>query len=189
MRLLGCDLEHGADELFQTHGLLLEMIDHIVAGTNLRGSSLATGAAGTPDTTEKGSTSRVTRACATTTAPRPMRTPGRIVDRVPSQTSSSIKTSAGSSNETLYVADTDESGTSGRGLGKIDLTTLTLTRVGDYSGALRGLGAELTGTGDGRLFGFFLLLANGLVLDDVHPELHELLIHGVGFVRCEIQNG
>jgi hypothetical protein len=62
---------------------------------------------------------------------------------------------AGSTNETLYVADTDDSGTSGHGLGKIDLTTLTLTRVGDYSGVLKGLGAELTGTGDGRLFGFF----------------------------------
>ena len=32
---------------------------------------------------------------------------------------------------------------------------MTLTKLGDFSGDLQGQGAELTGTGDGRLYGFF----------------------------------
>ena len=32
---------------------------------------------------------------------------------------------------------------------------MALTRIGDFSGTLAGKGAELTGTGDGRLYGFF----------------------------------
>ena len=62
--------------------------------------------------------------------------------------------SAGSTNETLYVAGIDDL-TGGKGLAKIDLTTMKLKYIGDYSGSLGGTGAELTGTGDGRLFGFF----------------------------------
>jgi hypothetical protein len=61
---------------------------------------------------------------------------------------------AGSENETLYVCGIvgqDQ----GLGLAKIDLKTMTLSKIGDFSGSLHGLGAELTGTGDGRLFGFF----------------------------------
>ncbi len=62
--------------------------------------------------------------------------------------------SATSQEETLYVVGID--GVSqGKGLAKIDLTTMKLTRLGDFSGRLQGQGAELTGTGDGRLFGFF----------------------------------
>ncbi len=62
--------------------------------------------------------------------------------------------SATSQEETLYVVGIE--GTSaGKGLAKIDLTSMKLTTLGDFSGALRGQGAELTGTGDGRLFGFF----------------------------------
>ncbi len=61
----------------------------------------------------------------------------------------------GSTEETLYVASVDEVGDGGRGLGKIDLTTMKLTPLGDYSGNLQGEAAELTGTGDGKLFGFF----------------------------------
>jgi hypothetical protein len=60
--------------------------------------------------------------------------------------------------ETLYIAG--DTGTScgaagGRGLGTLDLVSGTLTPVGPFSGALVGQNAELTGTGDGRLFGFF----------------------------------
>jgi hypothetical protein len=61
---------------------------------------------------------------------------------------------AGGTSETLYVVginDTD----SGKGLAKIDLTTFVLTTIGDFSGALKGKGAELTGTGNGKLYGFF----------------------------------
>jgi hypothetical protein len=62
--------------------------------------------------------------------------------------------SATSQEETLYVVGI-EGINGGRGLAKIDLTTMILTTLGDFSGDLRGQGAELTGTGDGRLFGFF----------------------------------
>jgi hypothetical protein len=62
--------------------------------------------------------------------------------------------SATSEEETLYVVGIVGT-TQGKGLGKIDLSTMTLTPIGDFSGDLAGQGAELTGTGDGRLFGFF----------------------------------
>ncbi len=62
--------------------------------------------------------------------------------------------SAGSTSETLYVvgiAGLDQ----GLGLAKIDLTTFKLSKIGDFSGALKGKAAELTGTGNGKLYGFF----------------------------------
>lgn len=63
---------------------------------------------------------------------------------------------AGSTEETLYVAGLEDILAGGRaGLGKIDLATMKLTFVGDYSGTLRGQGAELTGTGDAKLYGFY----------------------------------
>ena len=62
--------------------------------------------------------------------------------------------SATSEKETLYVVGI-EGINGGKGLGKIDLTSMTLTKLGDFSGDLQGQGAELTGTGDGRLYGFF----------------------------------
>ena len=55
----------------------------------------------------------------------------------------------GSDAETLYVADYN-----GTGIARIDTTTLDLSFVGPYD-TLTG-SAELTGTGDARLFGFFL---------------------------------
>jgi hypothetical protein len=57
---------------------------------------------------------------------------------------------AGSSNETLFVSDNK-----GKGLATINLSTLQLTPLGAYTGTLAGSDAELTGTGDARLFGFF----------------------------------
>jgi hypothetical protein len=62
--------------------------------------------------------------------------------------------SATSQDETLYVVGI-EGLAGGKGLAKIDLLTMALTTIGDFSGNLQGQGAELTGTGDGRLFGFF----------------------------------
>ena len=56
----------------------------------------------------------------------------------------------GSTDETLFVADNK-----GKGVAKLDLTSLTLTPLGRYTGDLAGSDAELTGTGDARLFGFF----------------------------------
>ncbi len=68
--------------------------------------------------------------------------------------------SAGSSDESLYVCGIVDGGLpglgpNGLGLAKIDLATFKLTPIGDFSGQLRGRGAELTGTGDGKLYGFF----------------------------------
>ncbi len=67
--------------------------------------------------------------------------------------------SATSQDETLYVVGI-EGLNGGKGLAKIDLATMKLTPIGDFSGSLRGQGAELTGTGDGRLFGFFTTQPN-----------------------------
>lgn len=59
-------------------------------------------------------------------------------------------------SETLYIVGLDGANSSvGKGFGTIDLETMQLTMLGDFSGELAGRGAELTGTGDGRLFGFF----------------------------------
>jgi hypothetical protein len=57
---------------------------------------------------------------------------------------------AGSKSETLFVSDN-----ASKGLAKIDLSTMKLTALGAYTGAAAGANAELTGTGDARLFGFF----------------------------------
>jgi hypothetical protein len=67
---------------------------------------------------------------------------------------------AGGSAETLFVAATGSSGPSGgsgsAGLGKVDLKGMALAPIGGFSGTLNGQNAELTGTGDGRLYGFFI---------------------------------
>ena len=57
---------------------------------------------------------------------------------------------AGGNAETLFIDDLN-----GGGLGFIDLTTMTLERFGPFTGDLAGRSAELAGTGDARLFGFF----------------------------------
>jgi hypothetical protein len=72
----------------------------------------------------------------------------------------------GSNEETLFVSDnggpggdcnksTPGSGCTGKGLGQIDLATMTLTALGPYTAMAAGYNAELTGTGDGKLYGFF----------------------------------
>jgi hypothetical protein len=66
---------------------------------------------------------------------------------------------ANTHDETLYVCGI-EANNRGKGLARIDLSTMKLTPIGDFSDALRGMGAELTGTGDGRLFGFFTTSPN-----------------------------
>lgn len=59
----------------------------------------------------------------------------------------------GSDQETLYVSGVYNS-PPGLGLARIDTKTLALTPIKDYD-LLAGKGAELTGTGDARLFGYF----------------------------------
>jgi hypothetical protein len=63
---------------------------------------------------------------------------------------------AGSSAETLYVDGVGNGVTGGgSGLGLVDFGKGTVGPIGPFTGALAGQNAELTGTGDGRLFGFF----------------------------------
>jgi hypothetical protein len=59
----------------------------------------------------------------------------------------------GANEETLYVSGVYNGG-SAQGLATINTTTLELTPISDYD-LLAGKGAELTGTGDARLFGYF----------------------------------
>jgi hypothetical protein len=60
-----------------------------------------------------------------------------------------VSNSPGSADETLYVADYN-----GKGLAKIDTTTLQLTPIGPWD-QFPPIAAEFTGTGDARLYGFF----------------------------------
>ena len=68
---------------------------------------------------------------------------------------------AGGTSETLYI---DSVGAGGGGLAKIDTTasTLSVTTIGPFSNDsnLTGQAAELTGTGDARLFGYFTTSPN-----------------------------
>jgi len=58
--------------------------------------------------------------------------------------------------EALFVASTgDGLGAVSRGLGRYDTASQEIVPIGQFTAALRGQSAELTGTGDGRLFGFF----------------------------------
>jgi hypothetical protein len=59
--------------------------------------------------------------------------------------------SKGGSNEQLFLSDNG-----GAGLAKLDTDSLKLSFVGPYSGDLAGKTSELTGTGDGKLYGFFV---------------------------------
>jgi hypothetical protein len=56
-----------------------------------------------------------------------------------------VSDAPGSTAETLFVANTD-------GIGKLDTKSLTVTPIGQFGFAAA---AELAGTGDARLFGFF----------------------------------
>lgn len=62
---------------------------------------------------------------------------------------------AGSSNETLFVSDSELLTQSSGGLAKIDTSALMLTPIGAYNQGFNGRRAEMTGTGDGRLFAAF----------------------------------
>lgn len=57
----------------------------------------------------------------------------------------------GSSEESLFLSD--ELGT---GLARLDTSSLEVAPVGGYTETLAGQKSELTGTGDGRLFGLFV---------------------------------
>jgi len=57
--------------------------------------------------------------------------------------------------EKLFITGTGGTMGSSPGLGRIDLGTNKVVPLGQFTGALAGQNAELTGTGDARLFGFF----------------------------------
>ena len=57
----------------------------------------------------------------------------------------------GGSTEALYLSDS-----TGQGLAKLNTATLALDLIGPYTGELAGMTSELTGTGDGKLYGFFV---------------------------------
>lgn len=61
--------------------------------------------------------------------------------------------------EELYIAATNQSGSSISALGVIDTNTYKVKKIGDFNPIQTG--AELTGTGDGRLFGFVANAAGG----------------------------
>jgi hypothetical protein len=58
--------------------------------------------------------------------------------------------SAGGSEDLLFIDDL-----SGGGLGYIDMSTMSLMRLGPFTGALANQDCELTGTSNASLFGFF----------------------------------
>jgi hypothetical protein len=63
---------------------------------------------------------------------------------------------AGGQTETLYLDGVSNGVTgSGMGIGRVDLGAGVVTPIGAFTGTVAGQNAELTGTGDARLFGFF----------------------------------
>jgi hypothetical protein len=85
----------------------------------------------------------------------------------------------GGHTESLYVSDNagpggvggiNDAGTpgAGKGVAKLDLTTMQMTRLqpGTYTGPNAGFNAELTGTGDADLYGFFTTSPGGLAKID-----------------------
>jgi len=59
--------------------------------------------------------------------------------------------SNGGSTESLYLSDHF-----GKGLASLDPKGLGVKFIGPYTGDLRGVTSELTGSGDGKLYGFFV---------------------------------
>jgi len=74
---------------------------------------------------------------------------------------------AGSESETLFINGIGDSIISAKGYGlfKVDQQTLKATELGDFSGTLKGQPAELTGRGDGKLFGFFTTKPNATLAE------------------------
>jgi len=63
---------------------------------------------------------------------------------------------AGGQTETLYLDGVSNGVTgAGTGAGRVDLGAGVVTPIGPFTGTVAGQNAELTGTGDARLFGFF----------------------------------
>jgi hypothetical protein len=65
-----------------------------------------------------------------------------------------VSVAKGSSEEQLFLSDNQADRSAG--LGHFDTTALKTYFIGPYTGDLVGKPCELAGTGDGRLFGFFV---------------------------------
>ena len=70
--------------------------------------------------------------------------------RSPQLASFTLKTLSGAVLAAILMASA-----SGAGLGRLDTSTFDVRFIGAYNGDLAGRSAELTGTGDGKLYGFF----------------------------------
>lgn len=77
--------------------------------------------------------------------------------------------------ETLFVAGAEFNNSGAEGLARIDPTTFKLTFVGDFTPYIEQ--AELTGTGDGRLFAFYKKQDDGppSFIGEIDPETAEVV--------------
>jgi hypothetical protein len=89
----------------------------------------------------------------------------------------------GGTTETLYVAGTGMLGASNSpGLGKLVFNTKSLVPINQFTGdaLLTGQSAELTGTGDARLFGFFTTTPVRVAqMDKTAKILSDMPVNGV----------
>lgn len=86
-----------------------------------------------------------------------------------------VATGEGLRSETFFVSASEREtfdGAAGGGLGRI-VDGRRLERIGEFDGPLRGMEAELTGTGDGRLFGFFA--TRPATLAEIDPKTARIL--------------
>jgi hypothetical protein len=75
--------------------------------------------------------------------------------------------------ETLYLAAQNDQTQNGRTLGRVDATSGAVTTIALFSPTqtYQTLNAELTGTGDGRLFGFFIALQTSVPGQPMYPSV------------------
>jgi hypothetical protein len=80
---------------------------------------------------------------------------------------------ANPSSETLYLAAQNDQGQNGRYLGHVDTTSGSVTTIALFSPTqtYQTLNAELTGTGDGRLFAFFIALRAAAPGQPMYPSV------------------
>ena len=85
--------------------------------------------------------------------------------------------------ERLYVVDCNGGASDSLGLGSIDTTTFTLSFIGAFQPTEPS--CELTGTGDGRLFGFCLGTAGGSKVIQIDPTDAHVIAEKWGSARSE----
>lgn len=74
----------------------------------------------------------------------------------------------GGPTDTLFIAGSGQRAGDAEGLATIDLTTFRVNPIGNFTPAIQR--AELTGTGDGRLFGFYTKANQaGSVVGEIDP--------------------